>query len=193
MFHVRPCDALMMRPSAMRQPGKLHHSVRLPIAGGRNACGPRSGASLVELCVAMLLVFIVFVGWVRMNNIQAVNKESLRYAAVEKAAGMLEAVDYYKLSEGAYDYDGTFLEILPSGEIAETPSDALRDTVLPLFDREIPIGYQCHVIENAVEDSSHSKWGSSAWVVMDLFDYVGESDGMARPFASVRIFCGRIY
>ena len=54
----------------------------------------------------MVLLVIVFVGWVRMNNIQAVNKESLRYAAIEKAAGMLDAVASVKnaktLRPGAY-------------------------------------------------------------------------------------------
>lgn len=59
--------------------------------------GGRSGVSLVEVMVSVLLLFIIFCGWFRMNNIQAVRKESYRYEAVERAAGMLDA-----LSAGAF-------------------------------------------------------------------------------------------
>lgn len=188
------CTAISLRRLTPSPP----HLRRSPFTGLRDLGlrDPRSGTTLVELCVAMVLLVIVFTGWVRMNNIQAVNKESLRYAAIEKAAGMLEAVDYAKLSQEGMDVAGTVLTIDEAGDVHYISGESDGHPfgrVFPLFADHVQIGYQCHVKENMVGDSVWSKWGNSAWVQMDLFDRVGDVRNEVDPFASIAIFCGQIH
>lgn len=148
----------------------------------------RAGFSLVELLVAILLIFIVFAGWMRMNNIQAVNKESLRYAAVEKAAGMLDAIDAEKVQEQGLDLEGTYLRVKPDGSLEESD----ESTVLPLWQNSDKdgYGYQCHVL-NDYASTETSQWGNSVWIVVDLFDNgIGFLDNR-KPFTSLRIYCSK--
>ena len=134
----------------------------------------------------MLLLAIVFIGWVRMNNIQAVNKESLRFAAIEKAAGMLETIDANRLNENGLLYPDTNIVIQSNGDV----SGASEEDILPLFDSTIPLGYRCHV-EGAVSPAAET-WGTlGLWISMELFERNG-SDGAKHavaPFSTLRLFC----
>lgn len=154
-----------------------------PVPAGRG--GGRSGASLVELCVAMLLLAIVFAGWVRMNNIQAVNKESLRYAAIEKAAGMLEAIEADDIPGKRSKQNGMYLRIGDDGAVSQV-KESPETAVMPLLGEEVPIGYQIRVAQGVVEGS---RWGDeSLWLVCDLFDFYGERQAGAQPFTSLHVF-----
>ena len=173
------CTAISLRRLTPPPP----HLRRSPFTGLRD---PRSGATLVELCVAMVLLVIVFVGWVRMNNIQAVNKESLRYAAIEKAAGMLDAVASVKnaktLRPGAYlqiEEDGSFTQI------GRRTGTVPLEKILPIASESVTIGYQCHVEQGLVDDAN---WGTSTrWIVCDLFDEYGDCRSRVDPFSSFKM------
>ena len=168
------------------------------LRSGRRENAARSGATLVELCVAMLLLTIVFAGWVRMNNIQAVNKESLRYAAVEKAAGMLDAVATQKREDIKKDRkfrEGCYLQIMADGTIVQDgrrKGDVPIERILPLWGDDVAIGYQCHVETGLVGDDAASKWGNgSRWIVLDLFNTHGECRSKAESVASFRMILDR--
>ena len=136
----------------------------------------------------MLLLAIVFIGWVRMNNIQAVNRESLRYAAIEKAAGMLDAIEAKKQMK-----DGMYLRINDNGSVSPLSGPSAANTVHPLFDDRIPIGYQLRVSKGDTSNPGLSTWGSasgsaSLWLVCDLFDFHGERQAEEAPFTSLNVF-----
>ena len=148
----------------------------------------RSGVSLVELMVSILLLMIAFLGWMRMNNIQAVRKESLRYAAVEKAAGLLDAMMSQEKVEGLtksekYNYqwtEGGLVKIKPN-VIAPLWRDGEGAT------DDVP-GYRIVLEDRSGASSSRSTfWNRGVWARMELFDSC-RSGGNNPPFACLRVF-----
>lgn len=158
----------------------------------------RSGVTLVELCVATLILCIIFFGWTRINNIKAVNRESLRYAAVEKAAGMLESVD----SSEAGNAPGIYFSVAGNGSLTKVGSSAQSgkppDSILPLFGNDCPVGYQFHTEKgtkgsgyfHVVNPGMPNEHGDAClWLVVDLFDRHGSVRSDVDSFVSLRVFC----
>jgi prepilin-type N-terminal cleavage/methylation domain-containing protein len=153
-------------------------------------CGPRSavssargasGFSLVELLVATVIIVIVFISWLRISNFQAIRKESLRRAAIEKAAGYLDyMVDQGGTTAGeAYtiSFSGTYSVGPPSD-----PSDASY-RIPPLFEESDPIGYVLRVVQDY-----QVNW-PGRWAVIQLYDEHGVSVSDAgRPFSTMSVF-----
>ncbi len=52
----------------------------------------QNGYSLTELLIATFLLASVFCGWLTTGHYRPVERESLRYAATEEAAGLLDAL-----------------------------------------------------------------------------------------------------
>jgi prepilin-type N-terminal cleavage/methylation domain-containing protein len=162
-------------------------------------CGPRSavssargasGFSLVELLVATVIIVIVFISWLRISNFQAIRKESLRRAAIEKAAGYLDyMVDQGGTTAGkAYtiSFSGTYSVGPPSD-----PSDASY-RIPPLFEESDPIGYVLRVVQDWPHQANwpvgHG-WPNSRWAVIQLYDEHGVSVSDAgRPFSTMSVF-----
>ena len=170
--------------------------------GPRLLC-QRTGATLVELIVCLILLAILFTGWVRINNVQALRKESLRYAAVEKAAGIMDAIDAEDVQPYASKVTQKSVEfqILPDGSIESASLWKNGSRIIrPFFNEDFPIGYQCHT--EIVEDSNPAelgnqdvRFGKTIWLVVDLFDVHGdlnehgetlELPSRPRPFTSLR-------
>ena len=145
----------------------------------------RSGVSLVEMMVSVLLLFIVFCSWAAMNNIQAVRKESLRYAAVEKAAGMLDAMVEKQSFEGGKLFRGACYKVTEEGKFQRTVMDGKpgSETLYPLWpdDPSAPIYYKI-VLTNV---SGTSAWTNGTWGVVSLYSPV--SGGRMTQFWEVRM------
>lgn len=63
---------------------------------GNRVTNKDAGFTLVELMVSLLIVGIVMMGWWRIMNATSPYREAQRRAAVEVAAGILDAFPSYK-------------------------------------------------------------------------------------------------
>lgn len=143
----------------------------------------KDGFSLVELLVGMLLLAIVFCGWLSMNNIQQVSREALRYAAVEEAAGMLDALSSLPgggRAEGGY-------RITPAGIPERLPHEDDRGgVILPLGDGPDALGYCLEIYDGDLPESDVN-W---RWARVWLFDRCDMTAGVDEPFADFRVLLG---
>ena len=129
----------------------------------------------------MLLLAVVFCGWLAMNNIQPVAKESLRYAAIEEAAGLLDALSAADLPmPGVYEDNGTNgLSLVTNAGV---------DDVFP-FDNASPlsIGYRLEV----ADASDAQAYGlAGRWARIRLFDNAEALASSDQAFAEFRLFLG---
>ncbi|MDD5706169.1 MAG: type II secretion system protein [Kiritimatiellae bacterium] len=161
----------------------------------------RCGSTLVELLVSMLILVIVFIGWLNICNFQAIRKESLRRLAVEKAAGYLDimassgkSVDFWEIS-----FDGGQYKIVKKNNNAQ--EDGTPVWPRPMFDSSEPIGYVLEVINNypgQPHGSASGQWpNGSSWAVIRLYDQHGtglknpdfvETTTGEKPFSTMSIF-----
>ncbi len=144
----------------------------------------QAGASLVELMVATLLAVIIFVGWLKIANFQAIRKESLRRVAIEKAAGYLDIMARAGQGDGTYriEWSTNLLEYVLSPVAAD---------VQPMFDGDGLVGYVLRVTSQTNNIPAHSgKWNTNkVWAVIDLYDKNGVSTSEAgRPFSTMSVF-----
>jgi hypothetical protein len=135
-----------------------------------------AGFSLIELMVGTLLIVIVFISWLRICNFQAIRKESLRLAGIEKAAGYLDFMAEQTEGPGYYRIDFTN----QAYQAGSTDS-----TVKPLFDATDLIGYTLWV-ESRVASGG---WPNANWAVISLYDEHGVATNDAgRPFSTMSVF-----
>jgi len=142
------------------------------------------GFSLIEIMVATVVMVIIFIGWLRIANFQAVRKESLRRAAIEKAAGYLDFIfdvpsllpnQYYRVSWTNGQYEATHLT---SG----------KELVQPLFEEFEAMGYTLQILEDYQTGWSPSP-GLNRWAVIRLYDQHDVlMDNAGRPFSTMSIF-----
>lgn len=151
----------------------------------------RSGLSLVELMISILLLFIVFGCWSAMNNIQAVRKESFRYAAVEKVAGILDALDSTRVTPPKQNTKTERYVIRENGTLEKLPKER-RKELLPVFGNDVPVFYQCRFVDSPIPNSVGSKWGSCYWLAVDLYGGDGRSPSVdAEPFVTLTMLVKR--
>lgn len=146
--------------------------------------GHSSGFSLVELLVAVLVLVIIFIGWLRICNFQAIRKESLRRTAIEKGEGYLDFVAMRNLAPTSYS-------IGFSG--GAYTADTTNSTIQPLFatnstiDEVYPLGYIMEV-KRCPETNG---WPSGKWAVISLYDQHGvttNDSAVDPPFSKMSIF-----
>ena len=138
----------------------------------------RSGVTLVELLVSVLLLTIIFCGWMAMNNIQAVRKESFRYEAVEKAEGLLDSITVLYWSDPDNWYDSALVVNQASGHLE--PVRPGKSDLFPLWpDSENPIGCTIHIQE--LDDFG------GVWAKVALYDSYIKSPSLQSPFATLRL------
>jgi hypothetical protein len=138
----------------------------------------RSAFSLVELLVAVIVLVIVFVGWLRLCNFQAIRKESLRREAIEKAEGYLDFIAKSGAGQGAF-YRIEFTD--------EYEFETADDTIQPLFGEYNPVGYLLEVERRTQGDG----WPGANWAVLRLYDQHSVStisESVDAPFSKMSIF-----
>ncbi len=150
--------------------------------------GARSGVTLVELLVCTLLLAIVFCCWAAMNNIQGVRRESLRYAAVEKAAGILDLAAGMELK--TQSQGPRFYELNESkGELEDQNGKEGDDAVRALWSGQT-IGYRLWAENRGWGGGARYAWTNGTWAVICLYDTLSDADGQ-KPFAELRILTKR--
>lgn len=101
------------------------------------------GYSLVEFLVAMLILALVSLSWLTIAQVQSANRESYRREAVERLAGMMDAISQLGLSY----VPGTALQF-KDGQPQKLSGVNGRMTVNPLFGpTESSLGYRLRVKE----------------------------------------------
>jgi len=149
----------------------------------------RSGFSLVELMVSTLVIVIIFVGWLKIANFQAIRKESLRRAAIETAAGYLDVmVELGGLPNKTYRIEW----IEESSAFEQEPLNGQdRDQVQPMYGESDPIGYHIKVTPSVAAGLAHDgAWieGGGRWAVIRLYDKHGVSTNDAgRAFSTMSV------
>ena len=150
-----------------------------------------AGSSLIELLVATLVLVIAFVGWLRISNFQAIRKESLRRAAIEKAAGFLDIMAKSGSPANFYRIDFTNGDYL----VQASPTNGY---IFPVFEEvnypaNTPIGYVLEVKWRAATNG----WPNGRWAVVSLYDRhgittneltYGANSNPILPFSSMSIF-----
>lgn len=165
--------------------------------GNRGENEDCSGATLVEVMVSVLLLFIIFCSWAAMNNVQAVRKESFRYAAVEKAAGMLDAMDRDS---------GTVVKIGKIEKVTSLTKDRSyrfsdgqwlivsdEDELTRLFPEsdDVEIGYRVRTKTPEDIAGGDSSWRSGMWAEVELYDDWRRKASKQTPFSRFRMFVKR--
>ena len=139
-----------------------------------------------------------------MNNIQAVRRESFRYAAVEKAAGMLDAISRDSVGSGNFFTQTTYwdfdklsklweagesdVDIDDFEEVGTNDRDP-EDIVLPMWkdsvDGELAptIGYRLYTTYE-----TRPGWQTGYWVTLDLYDDYRVADSATHPFTTLGVF-----
>jgi hypothetical protein len=151
------------------------------IAGGKEHAS-RAGFSLIELVATILLLIIVFSAWVNISNFQAVRKESLRRAALEEAAGMLDFVSREKLTPGYHRV--YFDEVGQVYEHEKTSGGGVPNPCIhAMFEESDPIGYILRVEKRTV-----GGWpANEEWAEIQLYDQHGVADP-GRPFSRLAVY-----
>ncbi len=141
---------------------------------------PDNGFSLVELLVAMTILAFVFCGWLNLANIQPVSKESRRYAAVEEAAGLLDAASALASpAEGLYADNGTNgLERVAA--VTDGRIFAFRSP------EEMAPGYRLTVERRQAGGNSPA----GRWAVVRLYDAPLGDATTDKPFSEFSLFIG---
>lgn len=140
---------------------------------GRSAT---AGFTLVELLVATLLSVIVFTGWIRISNFQAIRKEALRRVALENAAGYLDFMAATSATVNTYSVEFN----TNSFAYGATPTSEVQ----PMFSDKHPIGYWVRVFQQ----TNAASW-TGRWAVVELYDrhhFVPTTND--RPFSALSIF-----
>ncbi len=138
--------------------------------------------------VATLLGIIVFVGWVKICNFQAIRKESLRREALERAAGML---DYMTTTNpppaGAVPFTKyyTFTFTNNSYVIVEIVTNGMP-IPQPMMTETNPIGYRLSCFRDANWNTIGNWPLNSRWAKIELFDRHSAVDP-GRSFSTLSV------
>ena len=171
---------------------------------GRNKLRPsrlahaaRRGVTLVELMIAMLILAIVCIAWLKIIGIQSARKEARRREAVERLAGMMDAFMYCNRNNNSGNVvpvvEGACYEMAMNGDVSMLTfkKDDGIHVVHPVFDdSESPVGYQLSVV--AKRDLPHQEkfkyWNEdSLWLVGRLYNRTGTLDEAGRPFFTLPV------
>ena len=181
------CTAISLRRLTPPPP----HLRRSPFTGLRDLRDFRSGETLVEVMVSILLLFIIFCSWAAMNNVQAVRKESFRYAAVEKAAGILDAMVAKDSFSDGKARPGFCYRLDDNGKLCRTgrTSDKTATEIHPLWPEngDSTVGYRIF----AEQESGDSGWTNGTWGVVSLYSSLSRPSTEQRPFAEFRMLLER--
>jgi prepilin-type N-terminal cleavage/methylation domain-containing protein len=91
-----------------------HRGENLP---GGFTFSSRRGVTLVELMIAMLILTIVCISWLKIIGIQSARKEARRREAVERLAGMMDAFMYEMRKGGNVGRQGATYKIKMEGDV----------------------------------------------------------------------------
>lgn len=135
--------------------------------------------------VGIVLLAIVFGGWLSMNNIPQIARESKRYSAVESAAGMLEALSAIPDGDNA---PGVY-EMVRGGvpdRIGEKRLGGIKH-VFPIAESQDPIGYWLEIEDARSPDGSLK----GRWARVRLFDNAEMDIVNDEPFTEFRVLVGK--
>lgn len=147
---------------------------------GRLRMSARSGVTLVELMIAMLVLAIVCIAWLEIIGIQSARREARRREAVERLAGMMDAFMYdirssFSLSEKYYEMQTSKTQ--PGVLISFKQVSGSGLELFPVFDENVsPIGYRLGVVKQddlREPDRFGDSWGNCKWLVGELYDRSG--------------------
>jgi len=143
-----------------------------------------------------LLLVIVFASWVNISNFQNVRKESLRRAALEKAAGMLDFVSRVDVNPSPVRHgvpsEGFYRVYFDGGAGTGTYElEAAGSIPLAMFREKDPIGYTLEVKERSPpDDFAKAGWPANrSWAEIGLYDQHGVRSGpQNRPFCRLAVY-----
>lgn len=158
----------------------------------------RRGVTLVELMIAMLILTIVCLSWLKIIGIQSARKEARRREAVERLAGMMDAFMYdirssFSPSEKYYEMQTSKTQPGVSISFKQVSGSGLE--LFPVFDENVsPIGYRLGVVKQddlREPDRFGDSWGNCKWLVGELYDRSGclKQDDEA-PFFYLQVCLG---
>ncbi len=136
----------------------------------------KSGFSLIETMVAMVLLMIIVLSSAYFFTIPPFRREALRFAALERAAGMLDLISVYgtfaALSDGYYDVND-------DGAVPETSDNSLLGMT---FANQLPsMWYTCRLYSVGADIVSPT--GTIREVEIRLYDEKATS----AQFASLKM------
>lgn len=176
----------------------------------------RRGVTLIELLIAMLVLAIACVAWLRIIGIQSARKEARRREAVERLAGMMDAfmaqssdgriaigtggsskkiVDQMNHNKSYYkvERNSTGLVFDFSTSTQAELFDSARIELEPELDLS-PIRYQLYVTpKGSLEDEAElgNGWGDKIWLVGKLYDLKDMQNGVLmstdHPFFTLKV------
>lgn len=160
----------------------------------------RSGLTLVELMISMLIFALVCISWFKIIAIQSARKEARRHEAVERLVGMMDASLYF-MKKG---------DLIRAGEqhqsfIVQRDGDTINlrkgmmEEVYPIFDGDVsPIGYQIVLTKSPAaigvpNAGLYEGWSLNSreapyWLVGFLYDGCGNTNDVGRSFFTLPVF-----
>ena len=174
------------------------------MGASRPTVGSRRGVTLVELMIAMLILAIVCISWLKIIGIQSARKEARRREAVERLAGMMDAFMYMgrsgKIASQNISANKSYVMRREDRQFDFERSNN-ADRIEPLFGeidndgvRVSPIGYRLYVTARAKLDESDKfgdNWETCKWLVGELYNRSDCSKGEAgNPFFTLPVCLG---
>lgn len=172
---------------------------------GRFRFSSRSGVTLVELMISMLILAIVCISWLQIIGIQSARKEARRREAVERLAGMMDAFMYDKLStENNNDKDikvGAFYTVgMETNKLSVKRIGKTEEIIKPVFgNNESSIGYSLQIAGNPPDVTLFENWQASyflkgksydytvLWLIGKLYDHCGDPKTGGEPFFTIPV------
>lgn len=149
----------------------------------------RRGVTLVELMIAMLILTIVCLSWLKIIGIQSAKREARRREAVERLSGMMDAFMYIRklsVTPGSYEMDDS-----QEGQVKF--AKAADSEVHRMFEGDLsPVGYKLDVVSQSSLPGSDrfTGWNGKKWLVGRLYDRSGDIDSIGKPFFTVMVCLG---
>jgi prepilin-type N-terminal cleavage/methylation domain-containing protein len=169
---------------------------------GRLRVAARRGVTLVELMIAMLILTIVCISWLKIIGIQSARKEARRREAVERLAGMMDAFMY---NHRADEHNGTWVETgsyrmnldVSINKLTFSKDDDNKVHAIFSID-DSSIGYRLSVVEKEqlVNKTRFSGWDELVygyepwWLVGELYNHTGNLSDAGEPFFTLPICLG---
>lgn len=157
----------------------------------------RRGLTLIELLIAMMVLAITCVSWLKIIGIQSARKEARRREAVERLAGMMDAFMYVKKTG---TQEGSWRQV----SLDPLVFDKTAKISEPIEDLS-PIGYRICVVKNlkylsAADNealfeghagSFAGDWQTKKWLVGMLYNNDGATEKEAgKPFFVLPVCLG---
>ena len=186
----------MAREGFRRQDAAERRGGFLP---ARSRIAARSGVTLVELMISMLILAIVCIAWLQIIGIQSARKEARRREAVERLAGIMDAFMYEKRGASSIATGSYSVEMRLDGLSIYSTKDADTNTVHLVFaDGVSPIGYQLLVCSRKSDANLRRCAGwdppprgaEPSWLVGKLYDRNGSLSEAGKPFFTLPVCLG---